>query len=89
MLQEYQKIEAKLKRYEDAIDALICCWVGTLYAEVNARPLGDNTAAIWCSLGNINRSYNWPALGYSRPVTVCKRRFRLVARSVSPSALGR
>jgi predicted RNase H-like nuclease len=76
LLQEYQKIEAKLheaigpfelplptlhasaelklatlKRYEDAIDALICCWVGTLYAEGKARPLGDDTAAIWCPLG--------------------------------------
>ena len=75
LLQEYQKIEAKLheamgpfelplpalhtsaelklatlKRYEDALDALICCWVGTLYAEGNARPLGDDTAAIWCPL---------------------------------------
>lgn len=39
---------ATLKRYEDALDALICCWVGTLYAEGNARPLGDDTAAIWC-----------------------------------------
>ena len=41
---------AALKRYEDAIDALICCWVGTLYAEGKARPLGDDTAAIWCPL---------------------------------------
>lgn len=39
---------ATLKRYEDAIDALICCWVGTLYAEGRARPLGDDTGAIWC-----------------------------------------
>jgi predicted RNase H-like nuclease len=50
LLHEYQKIEAKLKRYEDAIDALICCWVGTLYAEGNARPMGDDTTAIWCPL---------------------------------------
>jgi predicted RNase H-like nuclease len=42
---------ATLKRYEDALDALICCWVGTLYAEGKARPLGDDTAAIWCPLG--------------------------------------
>ena len=50
MLHEYQKIEATLKRFDDAIHALICCWVGTLYAEGNARPLGDDTAAIWCPL---------------------------------------
>ena len=50
LLHEYQKIEATLKRYEDAIDALICCWVGTLYAKGNAKPLGDDTEAIWCPL---------------------------------------
>jgi predicted RNase H-like nuclease len=37
-----------LKRYEDALDALISCWVGVCYTRGRARPLGDDTAAIWC-----------------------------------------
>ena len=37
-----------LKRYEDALDALICVWVGTQYIENNALAFGDLTAAIWC-----------------------------------------
>ena len=44
-----------LKRYEDALDALVCCWVGTLYAGGQATALGDETAAIWCP-ANIIRS---------------------------------
>lgn len=36
-----------LKRFEDALDALICCWVGTCYLERNAAALGDSTGAIW------------------------------------------
>lgn len=36
-----------LKRYEDALDALICAWVGCCYIEGKAAPFGDTTAAIW------------------------------------------
>lgn len=36
-----------LKRYEDAIDALICAWVGICYLNGTAEPYGDETAAIW------------------------------------------
>jgi len=36
------------KRYEDALDALVCTWVGVEHLEVNTVPLGDETAAIWC-----------------------------------------
>lgn len=36
-----------LKRFEDALDALICAWVGIEYIEGRALPLGDGTAAIW------------------------------------------
>ncbi len=36
-----------LKRFEDALDALICAWVGTQYLEGRCVPLGDRTAAIW------------------------------------------
>jgi len=40
-----------LKRYEDALDALICGWVGMRYLEGRARPYGDETAAIWVPTG--------------------------------------
>ena len=39
---------AELKRYEDALDALICAWVGTKYIDKKAIPYGDKFAAIWC-----------------------------------------
>jgi len=39
-----------LKRYEDAIDALICGWVGVCYLQGAARAFGDQTAAIWCPM---------------------------------------
>jgi predicted RNase H-like nuclease len=39
---------AALKRYEDALDAIICAWVGIRYAEGVAIAFGDATAAIWC-----------------------------------------
>jgi predicted RNase H-like nuclease len=42
------KSVASLKRYEDALDALICAWVGTLFVNTKAIPLGDGNAAIWC-----------------------------------------
>lgn len=37
-----------LKRFEDALDALVCAWVGTRYIEKRALAFGDSTAAIWC-----------------------------------------
>ena len=36
-----------LKRYEDALDALVCAWVGTRYVEGHADHYGDDDAAIW------------------------------------------
>lgn len=39
---------AALKPLEDAIDALVCCWVGCEYLSGRCHPLGDETAAIWC-----------------------------------------
>ena len=36
-----------LKRYEDALDALVCAWVGVRYLEGSARAYGDGNAAIW------------------------------------------
>ena len=38
---------AGLKRYEDALDALVCAWVGIRYLNEASEPLGDETAAIW------------------------------------------
>ena len=38
---------ATLKRYEDALDALICAWVGLAYLRGAATAYGDNSAAIW------------------------------------------
>jgi predicted RNase H-like nuclease len=36
-----------LKRYEDALDALVCAWVGAKYLLGEAVAYGDGTAAIW------------------------------------------
>lgn len=36
-----------LKRYEDAIDALVCAWTGIYYIDQYAIPYGDESAAIW------------------------------------------
>ncbi len=38
---------SELKRYEDALDALVCAWVGTMYLQGLCAPFGDGTAAIW------------------------------------------
>jgi predicted RNase H-like nuclease len=37
----------QLKRFEDALDGVICAWIGALYLEGNCRSYGDATAAIW------------------------------------------
>lgn len=39
---------SQLKRFEDALDSLICCWVGALYSTGGAIGLGDSSSAIWC-----------------------------------------
>ncbi|MHB1403543.1 MAG: DUF429 domain-containing protein [Thiobacillus sp.] len=36
-----------LKRYEDAIDGLVCAWMATRYLIGEAVPLGDDAGAIW------------------------------------------
>jgi predicted RNase H-like nuclease len=40
-----------LKRYEDAIDGLVCAWMATRYLADDAIPLGDETGAIWIPAG--------------------------------------
>jgi predicted RNase H-like nuclease len=42
-----------LKAIEDALDSLVCAWVGIQFLEGRAVPLGDTTAAVWipsCSM---------------------------------------
>ena len=55
---------SKLKRYEDALDALICGWVGIQYLNGNCRPFGGATAAIWApeseARGDIDEGFNGP-----------------------------
>jgi predicted RNase H-like nuclease len=38
---------ARLKRFEDALDALVCAWVGIEHLAGRTRALGDGDAAIW------------------------------------------
>lgn len=42
-----------LKRYEDALDALVCCWVGVEFLGCRAQALGDASAAIWCPTNTV------------------------------------
>jgi predicted RNase H-like nuclease len=37
----------RLKAYEDALDALVCAWVGKEYLAGRAEAFGDESAAIW------------------------------------------
>lgn len=43
---------ARLKRWEDALDATVCAWVGARYCEGVVESYGDDTAAIWCPSGS-------------------------------------
>ncbi len=38
---------SSLKRYEDALDALVCGWVATQFLRGRAVAYGDTTAAVW------------------------------------------
>jgi predicted RNase H-like nuclease len=51
-----RKVESlsHLKKVEDALDALICAWVGIEYLAGRTVPLGDRTAAIWCPADVVN-----------------------------------
>ena len=42
----YDGTLTSLKPYENALDALVCAWVGSRYLEGSARPYGDDKAAI-------------------------------------------
>ncbi len=43
------KVAAQLKPYEDALDAVVCAWVGACYLNgtATAYPGDDPVAAIW------------------------------------------
>ena len=43
----YDGTLTSLMPYEDALDALVCAWVGARYIEGFAEPFGDSDAAIW------------------------------------------
>ena len=40
---------AALKRYEDALDAVVCSWAGIEFLEGRAQPYGDASAAVWAT----------------------------------------
>jgi predicted RNase H-like nuclease len=41
------KTFAALKPHEDALDAIVCAWVGRQYLAGNAEPFGNANASIW------------------------------------------
>jgi predicted RNase H-like nuclease len=38
---------SELKRHEDALDAVVCAWVGLRFLQGRATAYGDETAAVW------------------------------------------
>ena len=42
---------AELKRFEDALDGVVCAWIGTQYLEGQCEAYGDETASIWVPSG--------------------------------------
>lgn len=40
----------RLQRYQDAIEALACAWMGTQFLAGTLRPIGDDAAAVWIPL---------------------------------------
>jgi predicted RNase H-like nuclease len=37
----------ELKVFEDALDAVVCAWVGDFVLDGKAKAIGDETSAIW------------------------------------------
>jgi predicted RNase H-like nuclease len=56
----------RLKRLEDALDALLCAWVGMAYLAGRAEPHGDADAAIWCPRAE-GRAASRPRREHVRP----------------------
>jgi predicted RNase H-like nuclease len=38
---------AEIKRFEDALDGVVCAWIGAQYLEGKCQAYGDDTSAIW------------------------------------------
>lgn len=38
---------AELKRFEDALDGIVCAWIGAQYLDEKCRAYGDEAAAMW------------------------------------------
>ena len=55
-----------LKRYEDALDALVCAWVGVRFLEGAATAFGDESSAIWVPEAPSRPSPSAAASGPSR-----------------------
>src|SRR5262245_5589731 len=51
---------ASLKPYEDALDAVICAWIGACFAEGKAEPFGDDEAAIWVPFARFGNNESLP-----------------------------
>jgi predicted RNase H-like nuclease len=45
---------ARLKGVEDALDAIVCGWIGAEVMRGRAQPYGDATAAIWVPSGRVD-----------------------------------
>lgn len=43
----------ELKAFEDALDAVVCAWVGACALTGRARPYGDETSAIWVPVSSL------------------------------------
>ena len=56
----YSGTLSSLKRYEDALDSLVCAWVGARYLEGRAEAFGDDDAAIWVPTGAGSRASSRP-----------------------------
>jgi predicted RNase H-like nuclease len=41
----------EVKAYEDALDAIVCAWIGICVLEGRAQPFGDRSSAIWIPRG--------------------------------------
>ncbi len=45
----------ELKRFEDAVDGIVCAYVGTRFLEGRCESFGDHTAAIWVPLADLSQ----------------------------------
>ncbi len=53
--QGWRRRRTLMKGIEDALDAVVCAYVGMAFVRGQARPLGDGESAIWLPAGNSSR----------------------------------